>query len=78
MFYKGGIDVFSDRRERIVNQYTAIDIVRQVGTMSFVRFSYSLFDMMAQFEIFPFRYLGDSLFFQRGDLCSLSRMCRFW
>ena len=72
------MSVFSDRRERIVNQYTAIDIVRQVGTMSFVRFSYSLFDMMAQFEIFPFRYLGDSLFFQRGDLCSLSGLCGFW
>ena len=42
--------MFSDRRERIVNQCTIIDIVRQVGTMSFMRFSYSLFDMMAQFE----------------------------
>ena len=72
------MSVFSDRRERIVNQYTAIDIVRQVGTMSFVRFSYSLFDMMAHFEIFPFRYLGDSPLFQRRDLCSLSRMCGFW
>ena len=66
--------MFSDRRERIVNQYTIIDIVRQVGTMSFMRFSYSLFDMMAQFEIFPFRYLGDSLFFERG-VCVLSVAC---